>query len=138
MSRSQFISSEVVNSWFLNGSSRQCSTDRRLRGAFALVLTTSCGSPSSKKGDGTMGGEPNQGGLISLSALSLSLSALSLGASIVQLVEPRSWIRKSLNSILASATTEWVTKTSSPQSLRRNLKPEIPQVFRTSAAPVQE
>ena len=48
------------------------------------------------------------------------------------------WIRKALSSIPASATTEWVTKRSSHQSLQRNLKPEIPQVFRTSAAPVQE
>ena len=34
----------------------------------------------------------------------------------------------------------WVglTEALHPKSLRRNLKPEIPQVFRTSAAPVQE
>ena len=69
--------------------------------------------------------------------LSLSLSPPH-AASIAQLVEPRSWIRKALSSILASATTEWATKKCSPQSLRRNLKPEIPQVFQTSAAPVQE
>ena len=56
-------------------------------------------------------------------ALSLSLSlSLSLyiyiyayGASIAQLAESRSWIRKALSSILASATTEWVTKKSSPK-----------------------
>ena len=74
-------------------------------------------------------------------SLSLSLSlALSLlpGASIAQLVESRSWIRKALSSILASAASEWVTKKFSPQSLRRKLKREIPKVFRISAAPVQE
>ena len=70
-------------------------------------------------------------------SLSLCLS-LSLGTSVAQLVESRPWIWKALSSILASATTEWVAKKSSPQSLRRNLKPEIPQVFRTSAVPVQE
>ena len=72
-------------------------------------------------------------------SLSLSLSlSLPLGASIAQLVKSRSWTRKALSSIPAPATIEWVTKKSSPKSLRRNLKPEIPQVFRTSAAPVQE
>ena len=72
------------------------------------------------------------------SSLSLSLCLSLSGASIAQLVESRPWIRKALSSILASATTECVTKKSSPQSLRKNLKPEIPQVSRTSAAPVQE
>ena len=71
-------------------------------------------------------------------SLSLSFSPCIYGASIAQLVEPCSWIRRALSSILASATTEWLTKKYSLQNLRRNLKPEIPQVFRTSAAPVQE
>ena len=58
-----------------------------------------------------------------LLVLHASLSFL-YGASIAQLVDSRSWIRKALSSILASATTEWVLVFT--QSLQRNLKPEIP------------
>ena len=69
--------------------------------------------------------------------ISLSLSPF-LAASMARLVESCSWTRKALSSILASATIAWVAEKSSLQSLWRNLKPKIPQVFRTSAAPVQE
>ena len=69
-------------------------------------------------------------------SLSLSLPYFPV-ASIAQLVEPCSWIRKVLSSILASATTEWVTKRYSPKVCGGISKPEIPQVW-TSAAPVQE
>ena len=60
-----------------------------------------------------------------------------MGASIAQLVDSRSCLRKDLSS-RPRPQLSGLRRSLYPQSLRRNLNPEIPQVFRTSAAPVQE
>ena len=77
-------------------------------------------------------------------SLSISLSLyiyiyiyiyMSIGGSVVDhaLASGWTWVRSR-----PRPTTEWATNQPHPQSLRGNLKPEIPQVIRTSAAPVQE
>ena len=62
-------------------------------------------------------------------SLSLSLSpslSLSLRASIAQLVDSRSCLRKDLSSIPASATTEWVTKKPLPSKSAEESQPWNP------------